>query len=355
MEKQTDAASRLLSLLKRGVTFAMYSLPGRHDFEFVVDDNVSEVVSPRKFTVTMWDGRRIDILDRKVPDSVCTAHESTAIHNPYGESTSWVEYETGINKVTGLLKSNPGKVVISRRVILADCRLDYDMIVRCAFDMFATYGKSFRAVYYTPTTGAWCVCSPELLLSINKESGELHTVALAGTRRADCGASEWDNKNKREHSYVVRYICDVIESFGIIPEHGDAETVPAGSIEHILTKISGNVSGVNGKVAAEKIVAALHPTPAICGYPLAWSKKIISEVEKHDRKCYGGYIAMEDDTYFIAHVNLRSFAFTPGYCCFWGGGGIMSESSPTAEWEEASLKINTSQSFFNKELGLGRR
>ena len=83
-------------------------------------------------------------------------------------------------------------------------------------------------------------------------------------------------------------------------------------------------------------------------------KKIISEVEKHDRECYGGYIAMEDDAYFIAHVNLRSFEFSPGYCCFWGGGGIMSESSPTAEWEEASLKISTSLSFFNKELGLGR-
>ena len=77
---------------------------------------------------------------------------------------------------------------------------------------------------------------------------------------------------------------------------------------------------------------------------------MISEVETHDRECYGGYIAVEDDEMFLSHVNLRCFAFEPGRCRFWGGGGIMSDSTPETEWNEASLKIDATLSYLREEL-----
>ncbi len=350
MEEQADAVFSLVSLLKRGVSFAAYSLPGYHDLNFIVDDNISPVVSSRKFIITTWSGNKLEIIDRgNDTHSVVECSDFRPMTGQKRTTTSWEDYKAGIEKVTGLLKSTAGKVVISRRKILTCPSLGYSLIAKCIMEMFATYGNAFRAVYYTPATGAWCVCSPELLINVDKKTGEMNTVALAGTRQAGT-AGMWDDKNRQEHNYVVRYICNVMKSLGITPDAHASETLTTGNIEHILTRISGNVNCRSEGVGIEDIVSALHPTPAICGYPREWAKKIIEEVERHDRECYGGYIAIDDDMRLLAHVNLRCFAFEPGCCRFWGGGGIMSESSPVTEWNEAFLKIDASLSFFQKYL-----
>lgn len=350
MEERTDAVLSLVSLLESGVTFAAYSLPGSRDLQYIIDDHTSPVVSDRRFIVTAWNGDSVEISDRAVDLAVRNSVSIVpAERSSQRIDTMREDYDAGIRKVTRLLQSVQGKVVISRMETMSDSRINFRLISECAFEMFSVYDNAFRAVYYTPSTGAWCVCSPELLLNVNKKSGELHTVALAGTR-AKGSAGEWDEKNMREHSYVVTYICDVLKSLGINPVAHGAETVTAGNIQHILTRISGNISGTADEISIGEIVSALHPTPAICGYPLSWSKSVIEEVEKHDRECYGGYIAVDDDSRFLAHVNLRCFAFEPGHCCFWGGGGIMGESSPEAEWNESSMKISTTLSFIKNRL-----
>lgn len=350
MEEQTDDVLSLVSLLNRNVTFAAYSLPGDTALRYIVDDNVSPLASARKFIVTTWNGDKFEIFDRL--NSQAAVHTLSAIPvaaKAQRMPTSWRDYEAAVNRVISLLKSTEGKIVVSRMKILSDSRLDYSLIANSIRKMFLAYNNAFRAVYYTPATGSWCVCSPELLLHVDKASGELHTVALAGTRRGDI-EGDWDCKNKREHSYVSGYIANTLDSISITPDVGHQETMATGNIRHILTRISANINNSGNKIQIEHIVEALHPTPAICGYPVDWSRKVIDEVEKHDRECYGGYIAIDDDDMFLSHVNLRCFAFEPGKCCFWGGGGIMSDSSAETEWNEASLKINASLSFLEKEL-----
>lgn len=339
----------LVPLLERGITFAAYSLPGDDAMEFIVDDKVSPIVSSRKFIVTTWNGDTMHISDRSYSLSGALHHDNTMSRKPHRTTTSWSEYEASINTVTGLLKSTEGKVVISRQKTIADPHIDFISIAKCVSRLFGKYKNAFRAVYYTPATGAWCVCSPELLLDIDKKSGELHTVALAGTRKLGT-AGQWDTKNLREHSFVVKHICAALETAGITPCTGKPETMTTGDIQHILTRISGNICGLSDKIQVEDIVGALHPTPAICGYPVSWSGNIIKEVERHDRECYGGYIAVDDDRRFLAHVNLRCFAFEPGMCCFWGGGGIMSDSCAETEWNEASLKIDATLSSIKEIL-----
>lgn len=348
MEEQADDVSSLVSLLNRRITFAAYSLPGNVALNYIVDDNVSPIVSSRRFVITAWNGETVEIFDRA--DISHVAASQCGRHAPVQSiSTSWADYESAVNRVVSLLKTTQGKVVISRLKILSDSRLDYLLIAKSLKKMFRKYRNAFCAVYYTPATGAWCVCSPELLLHIDKKSGELHTVALAGTRRYDIDG-DWDDKNQREHSYVVRYIADTLASIGIRPAIGRRETMATGDIRHLLTRISANINNTGDRMPVENILAALHPTPAICGYPVEWSRNVISEVETHDRECYGGYIAVEDDEMFLSHVNLRCFAFEPGRCRFWGGGGIMSDSTPETEWNEASLKIDATLSYLREEL-----
>lgn len=348
MEEQADDVLSLVSLLNRKITFAAYSLPGNGTLNYIVDDNVSPIVSARRFVITAWNGETVEIFDRIDASSVAGAQSDR--HAPQQSiSTSWPDYEAAVNRVISLLKTTQGKVVVSRLKILTDSRLDYLLIAKSVRKMFRKYHNAFRAVYYTPATGAWCVCSPELLLHVDKKSGELHTVALAGTRPADT-TGDWDDKNQREHSYVVRYIADTLASIGIKPTIGLRETMVTGDIRHLLTRISANIDTSSRKIHIEKIIAALHPTPAICGYPVGWSRNVIKEVERHDRECYGGYIAIDDDAMFLSHVNLRCFAFEPGSCRFWGGGGIMGDSSPEIEWNEASLKIDATLSCLREEL-----
>lgn len=349
MEEQADDMLSLVLLLTRNVTFAAYSLPGDSDMKYIVDDNISPLASARKFIVATWEGGRFEISDRLNVSDHRVQSDSLADSRPQRISTSWHDYEASVNHVISLLNTTEGKVVVSRLKILSDPRLDYSRIVNGIQKMFRAYKNAFRAIYYTPYTGAWCVCSPELLLRIDKQSGELHTVALAGTRRDDI-VGDWDDKNIREHTYVSGYIANTLGSIGIKPNIGPRETMATGRIRHILTRISANIGITGNRVPIENIVSALHPTPAICGYPVDWSKGVIKEVESHDRECYGGYIAVDDDEMFLSHVNLRCFAFEPGKCCFWGGGGIMSDSLPETEWNEASLKIDSTLSFIEKEL-----
>ena len=378
MMEQTEFVVSLLSLLKSGISFAAYSLPGHTEVEYIVDDNTSPLSTSRKFIISTWNGDKYAILDRKcngsISDSCVDANSDTRRYgnrneanssnitnsiningiNGVGdvhkrENTPWEVYKSAIETVTNLLRSTDGKVVVSRQKVVEDSRLDYAVIAKAIEAAFAASPKAFRAVYFTPATGAWCVCSPELLLHINRKTGRLHTVALAGTRKADVDGN-WDSKNVNEHSYVVRHIANVLKNNGIGPEISASETMAAGKIRHILTRISGNIPDCKDESLTDRLLQALHPTPAICGYPIDWSRGVIKQVEQHDRECYGGYIAVEDEESFYSHVNLRCFAFGEGKCCFWGGGGIMKDSTPESEWNETELKIDATLAYLRHAL-----
>lgn len=348
MKKIVDDLQYLLSLFNHKVTFVVYSLPGEKTFNYIIDDNASPIISNKKFVISTWNGNKIYIHDRASFIDLNNVTTNTIDHTTtqYSE-TSWHDYKDAIDHVTKLLKSTQGKVVVSRIKLLIDSRLEYKLISKAILSMFQANGDAFCAAYYTPKTGAWCVCSPELLLKINKHTGLLHTIALAGTRKGN-SVGDWDEKNIREHSYVVKYIANTLKSLGIAPQVEPAKTMVTGDIQHIMTCISGLLNPANNSI--EEIVDELHPTPAICGYPISWSRNIINVVERHERECYGGYIALDDDDIFIAHVNLRCFAFSPGVCRFWGGGGIMADSVPEIEWKETELKINASLSFLQMFL-----
>lgn len=129
MEEQADDVSSLVSLLNRRITFAAYSLPGNVALNYIVDDNVSPIVSSRRFVITAWNGETVEIFDRA--DISHVAASQCGRHAPVqGISTSWADYESAVNRVVSLLKTTQGKVVISRLKILSDSRLDYLLIAK---------------------------------------------------------------------------------------------------------------------------------------------------------------------------------------------------------------------------------
>ena len=63
--------------------------------------------------------------------------------------------------------------------------------------------------------------------------------------------------------------------------------IKAGNLWHIKTDISAKLKP---KQTLQPIIAALHPTPAVCGLPKQAAKDFITAFEGYDREYYSGFL-----------------------------------------------------------------
>ena len=266
-------------------------------------------------------------------------------------TTSFREYDEVIGRVTGELAGKTGKTVISRMIIE---RADTDPF-EVADIYFRSFPKCFRAIYFTPEVGLWIVATPELLLDYDYGKESLRTMSLAGTRKR--GDNLWDEKNRKEHELVTRYIVGTLEKTGMAVTVGPNENLPFGAIEHLCNRIEAQ-----GKIEPVDIALKLSPTPAVCGWPKEKAYMTIVTAERHKRSCYGAFIGIVDQASSRLYVNLR--------CCkvekcpdsdeyrylLFAGGGINDMSETAKEWEESANKIKPFQTAIlknEKELNVG--
>ncbi len=255
------------------------------------------------------------------------------------KSTSRDEYLRSLSAVIDSLRRGDGRKVVISRIKVVETR-DLDKVA-LADAVFSEFRRAFCFFYYHPSLGLWLGASPELLLG-RDGCGILHTMALAGTRPAGTCAP-WDRKNIEEHRAVTDFIVEKLRSCELQPEVGECATLPYGkAIEHLCTKVSARASDSS---SFKRVLEALHPTPALCGYPVGFALEAIGRAEAHCRSCYGGYISVGD----AAYVNLRcARIYSDGSCCLFAGGGIMPDSDPDDEWAETERKASSLLSIIRK-------
>lgn len=246
------------------------------------------------------------------------------------ESTSREDYIRGVSNVIASCRKRNGKTVYSR-VVCGE--IGRGKLAAVASRLFASHPGTLRFIYHTPATGVWLGATPELLLDFDKTSGAFHTMAFAGTRPKKTFVP-WDGKNIRENRFVIDYITERLGALGVPTEVAALETVAYGEIEHLCANISGQAS----PGALEKIIDAINPTPALCGFPKDEAVRDISQNESHARGCYGGFIGFSSPSRYVAFVNLRCMQFRDGKFCIFGGGGITAESDPETEYLETDAK-----------------
>ena len=95
------------------------------------------------------------------------------------------------------------------------------------------------------------------------------------------------------------------------------------------------------------ILCALHPTPAVGGYPKEAAKVWIDRVEPHRRRYYGGYLGPVQADGMRLFVNLRCMEVDDGYVRLYVGGGLTVQSQPASEWCETEAKAQTLLSVIN--------
>ncbi|MCB0465301.1 MAG: chorismate-binding protein, partial [Aequorivita sp.] len=203
--------------------------------------------------------------------------------------------------VEAIKKRKASKIVISRK---KDIELKEFSIEKLTKRLFSAYPTAFRYIWYHPNTGLWCGATPETLVQI--EDNSFKTMALAGTRLfTNREPVHWGPKELDEQQLVTDSIIDSLQRVTSVLKVSSPYTHQAGSLLHLRTDITGVLK--NGKATLTTIVAALHPTPAVCGSPQKFAKEFILENERYDREFYTGFLGpvLEKGQSSSLIVNLR--------------------------------------------------
>lgn len=196
----------------------------------------------------------------------------------------------------------------------------------------------FLMVYlcYTPLTGAWFGCSPEILVEGSRS--QWRTVALAGTQPYADNA-QWDAKNMSEQGIVEDYIRAKLSAAGAYYEVEGPYSARAGHLMHLRTDVRFSAPD---DMSAAQVAALLHPTPAVCGLPQSEAQRIIEQCEPTRRLYYSGIVGwIDNEAQSHLYVNLRCLMAHGGQITTFAGGGIMPQSVPDAEWNETEMKMDT--------------
>ena len=252
------------------------------------------------------------------------------------------------------------KVVLSRRIETGSNLFPIDLFKK----LLVRYPNALCYLWYHPKVGLWLGATPEILILLKNR--QLTTMSLAGTQKyIGTDYVEWGNKELEEQKLVTNYIVNALEGLVDKLEKSDTETVRAGNLLHLRTKISGVVSKNNLK----QIVKALHPTPAVCGMPKADAWDFITNNENYDREYYTGFLGelnlksekqrsarqknQENQAYraivssTTLYVNLRCMQLKNDRAYLYVGGGITKDSDPEREWEETVAKSETMLSILD--------
>ena len=220
-----------------------------------------------------------------------------------------------------------------------------------------SYPRMFIALVSTPQSGTWLTATPELLLDAS-DPRCCRTIALAGTMQLTANQLEgegerrtWSVKNIQEQRYVASFVADCLRHLAIDYREEGPRTVRAAHLLHLRSDFTFNTD-----VRACELLAALHPTPAVCGLPQAEARRFILSHEHTARRYYSGFqgpfrlptsqaallsAPPAATTTTTLYVSLRCMQILPDACLLYAGGGLLPESTEDREWQETEAKLQT--------------
>ncbi|WP_323118070.1 isochorismate synthase [Burkholderia alba] len=258
---------------------------------------------------------------------------------PHGD-----DYAAGVAQAVANIRSGQlDKVVLARMLELSgDEPVDaHALLTRLAARNPQGYTFSVDVGEGRTLLGA----SPELLVS--RFQGVVRANPLAGSaprssdpvedrRRAD--ALMASAKDLEEHRVVVDAVRESLAPLCRtlhVPER--PSLVHTQTMWHLSTEVTGATDA-----DALTLALALHPTPAVCGYPRSVAQELILQTEPFDRGFYTGMLGWVDtrgDGEWI--VTIRCAEAAGNTLRLFAGAGVVGESQPEAELAETSAKFRT--------------
>jgi menaquinone-specific isochorismate synthase len=187
--------------------------------------------------------------------------------------------------------------------------------------------------------------SPELLVS--RVGDIVRAQPMAGTT-ARTGEPETDqrraaellssDKNRVEHQITVDMVHDTLLPWcSFLDSEPTPAVVAAGPVQHLASIVEGRLS--RPAAAVLDLVAALHPTPAVGGWPRDAALALIDELEDAGRGRYAGPVGWTDAAGNGAWaVGIRAVELDGTTARVFAGVGVVADSDPLAELEETRSK-----------------
>ena len=240
------------------------------------------------------------------------------------------QYVKKIQQVIQFVKDNQlSKLVISRRKLVAFETQKLDLS-QTFLNLCDSYPNAF-VYFFIKDHRCWMGAFSEVLGKFNKKTSAFETMSLAGTIPMN---ENWTNKEIEEQQAVTDYISKILEKYSDEVQQSKTQDHPSGNIKHLRTDFKAKIESQD----LEKIIAELHPTPAVCGFPKAFCKSAIAAFEQDPRGFYSGYIKVETEEMIQYFVNLRCAEIFQNAALIYVGGGITAQSAPEKEWQETELK-----------------
>ncbi|KAJ0255808.1 Isochorismate synthase 1 [Hirschfeldia incana] len=256
-------------------------------------------------------------------------------------------YYPAVEKALEIIKqksSSLSKVVLARNSrIITDT--DIDPIAWLA--QLQSEGRdAYQFCLQPPGAPAFIGNTPERLFQRNQLG--VCSEALAATRpRAASRARDMEierdlltsPKDDLEFSIVRENIREKLNSICDKVVVKPQKTVrKLARVQHLYSQLAGKLRREDDEF---DILAALHPTPAVCGLPAEEARLLIKEIESFDRGMYAGPIGFFGGKESEFAVGIRSALVEKGLgALIYAGTGIVAGSNPTSEWNELDLKIS---------------
>jgi menaquinone-specific isochorismate synthase len=187
--------------------------------------------------------------------------------------------------------------------------------------------------------------SPELLVSRVGEIVRAQPMAGTTPRTGDVDADHrrasellGSSKNRTEHQITIDMVHDTLLPWcSYLDAEPSPSVVAAGPVQHLATLVEGRLSRPTPPVL--DLVAALHPTPAVGGWPRAEALDLIARLEQADRGRYAGPVGWTDAGGNGAFaVGIRSVELRGTLTRLFAGVGVVADSDPAAELDETRAK-----------------
>ncbi|NHC14126.1 isochorismate synthase [Motilibacter sp. E257] len=269
------------------------------------------------------------------------------------------DYKAGVAAALGRMSSGDVEKVVLARALDVRTSAPVDvaaLLARLAYRDPRGYAFAVELPAAAPAPARTLVgASPELLVS--RIDGVARANPLAGSVPRSANPMEdvrraeellRSAKNLREHAVVAEAVVEGLRPLCRHVSVAGPSLVQTATMWHLGSEISGEL--LSDETTSLDLALALHPTPAVCGTPVAKARDVIAQVEPFDRGFYSGTVGWCDasgDGEWA--VTIRCGEVSGSSVRVYAGAGIVPGSRPQDELDETSAKFGT----FLDALGLG--
>lgn len=255
------------------------------------------------------------------------------------DPTSWMEAVAAA--VARIEAGELTKVVLARELEVTADR---------PFDAARLLGELRGAapLAYAYAVDGFVGATPELLVSRVGDVVRAHPMAGTLPRTGDpdadarrAGELLRSQKNRVEHQITIDMVHETLLPWcSYLDAEPGPSIVAAGPVQHLATLVEGRLSVPLPSVL--DLVAALHPTPAVGGWPRSEALAVQAELEGAERGRYAGPVGWVDTAgNGVFGVGIRGVQLEGASARLFAGVGVVEGSDPATELEETRAKARS--------------